>query len=511
MLTQSNFNSSKLEDILIFSFAERILTLHNSHPPFSTGDSSKHEIHSVVSFDGCKITRSTFPCRNRRSSESPILRLGYLRLSRSQSSKEMSTNSKKSYPSYFPEELIIQILVRLPAMSLVRFRSVSRSWRSMISSPAFMSSHIDQQTKDNNTRILCIWDSKNHRVYMWNRDQSFEQCLPIECPIVRPIVRETHVQSFWLSFIEDRSSKYYYYENLYIAGSCNGLICLYDKQSIKLWNPSIRQTSIIWLPQAVRDQRDLQWGCPSSVKIVTKAVGFGFDVVSNDHKVVWIARDLALPKGPPDRSYFAEVYSLNFKRWKKRCLPKLCDYEKIIENPAFVNGVIHWVLYGHWYDTEEDMLNYVSGRPGPASILALNVHDEEFGRMMLPHSMSGKGTCHLTVVEGLLAAMQDDQNCEWSIWVMKDYQVFESWTMTFKVHGTVLCLRSIDEALIVEKNKKANMTQLFSEDTHSKLVVHEEKGLDRWCSLAYDYVESLIHLDARTIVCPLLSMTMVPS
>ncbi|GAB2210818.1 hypothetical protein Droror1_Dr00016104 [Drosera rotundifolia] len=30
----------------------------------------------------------------------------------------MSTNSKKSYPSYFPEELIIQILVRLPTKSL---------------------------------------------------------------------------------------------------------------------------------------------------------------------------------------------------------------------------------------------------------------------------------------------------------------------------------------------------------------------------------------------------------
>ena len=40
-----------------------------------------------------------------------------------------------------PEDVIVDILARLPVKSLKRFRCVSLSWRSLIHSPQFISSH----------------------------------------------------------------------------------------------------------------------------------------------------------------------------------------------------------------------------------------------------------------------------------------------------------------------------------------------------------------------------------
>uniref|UniRef100_A0A0D9WMC3 F-box domain-containing protein n=1 Tax=Leersia perrieri TaxID=77586 RepID=A0A0D9WMC3_9ORYZ len=41
-----------------------------------------------------------------------------------------------------PEEIVEQILLRLPVKSIVRFRSVCKSWQSMIADPRFTRLHL---------------------------------------------------------------------------------------------------------------------------------------------------------------------------------------------------------------------------------------------------------------------------------------------------------------------------------------------------------------------------------
>ncbi|KAE8785405.1 F-box protein [Hordeum vulgare] len=49
-----------------------------------------------------------------------------------------------SPPVYLPDELLSNILSRLPEGSLCRFRCVSKEWHTLLSDPAFVAAHRSQ-------------------------------------------------------------------------------------------------------------------------------------------------------------------------------------------------------------------------------------------------------------------------------------------------------------------------------------------------------------------------------
>lgn len=93
-----------------------------------------------------------------------------------------------------------------------------------------------------------------------------------------------------------------------IVGSCNGLLCLcvsnnwYPRNNhyIYLWNPATKQSKLI-PPPNLRD------------KIMSEALGFGFDPVGNDYKIVRIV--FFMSDKPKPRS--TEVYSANTGVWQE--------------------------------------------------------------------------------------------------------------------------------------------------------------------------------------------------
>jgi len=68
----------------------------------------------------------------------------------------METVAEVDPPPYLPDELITQILLRLPVKSLIRFKSVSKSWCSLISNPSFAKSQFQITAATHTRRILFI-------------------------------------------------------------------------------------------------------------------------------------------------------------------------------------------------------------------------------------------------------------------------------------------------------------------------------------------------------------------
>ncbi|KAL1825721.1 hypothetical protein ACET3Z_012499 [Daucus carota] len=126
-----------------------------------------------------------------------------------------------------PEEMVIEILCWLPVRTLLRFRSVCKSWLSIISQPNFIKAHMDKPNK--NASLLRI-------IFGTLDDQR-------------------------LKFVYEDSE--YYLRNkphgFEIVGSCNGIICLLvDNVHFLLWNPSTMQAKRT--TKILKNQRD--WNCP---------------------------------------------------------------------------------------------------------------------------------------------------------------------------------------------------------------------------------------------------------
>ncbi|KAL4379414.1 hypothetical protein GQ457_02G031930 [Hibiscus cannabinus] len=121
---------------------------------------------------------------------------------------------------YMPEEVIVGILKRLPAKSVVRFRSVCKGWDTLISDPWFISTHL-QASLSNNTSFLlflCVKNGKTRFSLHYDQD-GFEES------------KQLHLPPFSSVF-----------------GSCNGLICVQLFSFVVdflLWNPSI-QNYLYW-------------------------------------------------------------------------------------------------------------------------------------------------------------------------------------------------------------------------------------------------------------------------
>jgi len=63
---------------------------------------------------------------------------------------------EKTTLPYLPHELIVQILLRLPVRSLIRFKCVCKSWFSLISHDNFANSHYEVTAATHTPKILFI-------------------------------------------------------------------------------------------------------------------------------------------------------------------------------------------------------------------------------------------------------------------------------------------------------------------------------------------------------------------
>lgn len=338
---------------------------------------------------------------------------------------------------YIPHELLIEILTRLPAKSLLRFTSVCKSWYSLITNPSFITTHLNHtisSNKNNETLLLRYYDRNEMKENYTVRhdDETFgEQFSQLEFPFKSPIG---------------------YFR---IVGCCNGLICLSDDlfgdmESIILWNPSIRKSVTLQMPSK-----------PQSPHMFV--LGFGVCPVTNDHKVVRIVylKDLLHNNfmAPPE----VEVYSLSRASWRSvNANAPPCYMLEFTWSQAFLFGAVHWITYDKHVEGGSHNL-----------IVSFDMGDEVFREMMLPHTLTEELVTNLSVTvlgESLAALNHNKESAHESccVWVMKEYGVAKSWsklftislpgtlrrTIGFRKNGEVILSLSHNELVSYEPNTR---------------------------------------------------------
>ncbi|KAK6134423.1 hypothetical protein DH2020_031855 [Rehmannia glutinosa] len=158
---------------------------------------------------------------------------------------------------YLCEGIIINILHRLPVKTLLRCTSVCKSWYSLITAPEFISSHLKFAAASPFLLLRrCIRNSEGYDLF--SDDELLTPHAKLEFPF-------RSINSF-----------------LTIVGSCNGVLCLSDDRvyymhTIILWNPCVKKSIILPKPNPIYN----------SYGTFAQSLGFGFDPVSSDYKVVF--------------------------------------------------------------------------------------------------------------------------------------------------------------------------------------------------------------------------------
>ena len=288
------------------------------------------------------------------------------------------SQSKQLSSERLPDDVVFDILARLPVKSLVRFRCVSKSWNSIITSPDFITTHMNLPKSLSNEKGYLLYVPKSE-----DRFNLYAQNLCIDvCSSDRTL---THISTFQVPF------------SAHMVGFCNGMFCLRNHRCnvLYLWNPSIRKFKMISTPHLTH---------PS----VPVAIGLAYHSQNNDFKILGIVCARGYNAPPAE----AEVYTLSTDSWK-RVVISLGSIDYIGPPPSlFFNGALHFIAW--------------SGRR--QFILSFDVNDERFREIMLPQIYDDTVLNSLAVFKGSLALFVCCRSDICYIWVMREYGVVESWT-----------------------------------------------------------------------------------
>ncbi|KAL8031850.1 hypothetical protein ABFX02_13G055400 [Erythranthe guttata] len=306
----------------------------------------------------------------------------------------MENNDKaEQIQRHLPEDIVTEILSRLPVQSLLRFKSVCKPWRFLISSKHFIKTHL--QISDKNETFT------HHRFILTSL--SFSKCPGnLRVCSLRSLLTEPATRSSPLDFFPASGST-----NLRIVGSCNGLTCvLIDSYRFFLLNPTTREYR--QLPDFER---------PNEFGFMT-GLGFGFVESSGDYKVNAVFRRVLFPS----TSDVARVYSLKADSWRGNNVP-FKDGWNCCRLGKFVSGKLHWRSYKSEHLESE------------WEIVCLDLESERFGTLeKLPRCFEGYFCPILLVVKGCLCALFGyPKAIRFDIWIWSEYGVEDSWANFFTI------------------------------------------------------------------------------
>ncbi|KAL8479678.1 hypothetical protein ACS0TY_026555 [Phlomoides rotata] len=287
-------------------------------------------------------------------------------------------------------DIVIEILLCLPVKSLLRFRSVCKFWCNLIDSSAFRKSHFHNQSTNNHN---------------YDEDTMFLQFTESAWTLSSALF-----PNYWKSyndfppefqkFLNDsiKESRSWVAGNLIFYGPINGLILMYNRipvwenESCVEWslciaicNPCLGEIKIL-PPSPIF--LSLLHSCKTWDEAFNfRDVGFGFDNLTKDYKVVQLICTL---KG----DYVVEVYSGRSNTWRVVVTDMLDDHRSCGLEKMAIKCVTtaYWRMFRR---SESGDLEEV--------LLSFNIKNEVFEMIRLPLVV-----LYSTVDDMVLYAKDDD-------------------------------------------------------------------------------------------------------
>ncbi|XP_058187810.1 F-box protein At3g07870-like [Rhododendron vialii] len=292
------------------------------------------------------------------------------------------------------EDLLMEILWRLPVKSLLQSKSVCKNWYALIQNPSFISLHHHRAASiaaAQNTDCLLVkraLDGGNGKI------------------ILSLIPNETPTEDIDISFTGLDIEK------LQLLGPCNGVVCLIRlalNSTIVICNPSMREFRV--LPQ------------PSHKKGYMANLGFGFDHYTNDYKVVRFGY-----LDPEFKTCWLderiEIYELSTDCWREvdAASPVEYGFECTYSSCVSWNGDFFWYAFCHG---------------GDAAIIVFSMTNEVFNELPLPEVclLDNSGARELFILNDSLALALYPSTWVPPLWAVKlsFEKCFDIWVMD--VHG----------------------------------------------------------------------------
>ncbi|XP_027124074.1 F-box/kelch-repeat protein At3g06240-like [Coffea arabica] len=329
-----------------------------------------------------------------------------------------------------PQELIIDVLLRLPAKSVGKFRSVSKSWRSLLSDPVFIKAHLDLHLHHSQKFILSSsppTEKSTLSTLSFNPTGS----------------ADNDGVSKKLTLLENKLT------GATIIGSCNGLVIVskFKRRSpdtkYYLINPTTME--LVGIPAN-----------PLAPWARRGGIALGYDRSNDDYKIV-----MFFGSDKVNNDAYLDVFSLRSGTWRR--IDVLCDRPADVKG-VFLNGAVHWL-----------------GECDGSLIMSCDLSSEEFKPLPGPSSPPEDSFFdRIAVFGGCLAVVaftgystkvsMMNRGFYMDVWMMKEYGVQESWTKYRPNTHPNTCL-SLPVCLLGDDDLVLHVHQSLH-----KLVVHSLTG-----------------------------------
>ncbi|KAF8099181.1 hypothetical protein N665_0248s0010 [Sinapis alba] len=310
---------------------------------------------------------------------------------------------RREWKIEIPNDVMEEIVMRLPVTSILRFQAVSKHWESVIKTRDFGARHMaHQRSKD--PKLMFVFFSLHH-IYFEQRDLE-TTCLE---------------KSLWFK-IEKINGP------IEISECCDGLVCVYClTRAVRVVNTATEK-ALLSLPLAkfqqlhkkypdpdlereliaVDDVRPLP--VPVPVPFISFTMfGFGKDNVTGRYKIVWLYNIYPATLNLKKKKTRCEVFVLEEWRWRFVTTRPL-DHHQILSNqrPSCANGSLYWLT--------GDEQGYPSTQ---TKLIVFDIHTEMFQLtstppFITPHASSDKiGLCNL---DGRLCISELKGDCKQEFW-----------------------------------------------------------------------------------------------